>query len=234
MSLRQRVESVQERIRAAVRRAGRDPAQIELIAVSKTHPVEFVRLVAAQGVRSFGENRVQEAAGKVPEAAELHWHFIGRLQRNKARKAVALFELIHSVDSLRLAETLDRLGCEREEPVRGLIEVKLGGESSKGGVEPAALLPLLERLAGFEGLRIEGLMTIPPPANAPEAQRPAFRRLAELAREVKASRIEGVAMRHLSMGMSSDFEVAIEEGATLVRIGTALFGPRRPWPPSSG
>lgn len=231
MDAKDRLRVVEGRIAAAAERAGRDPATVQLVAVSKTHPADSVRELSAAGAALFGESRVQEAAEKIPGAPPgLHWHFIGRLQRNKARKAVQLFELIHSVDSLRLADTLARLGEEREKAVDVLIEVKIGEEKSKGGIRPVDLEAFLRQLRGRSGLRIRGLMTIPPPAASAEDQRPAFRRLATLAQEIRTLDLEGVCIKELSMGMSSDYEIAVEEGATLVRVGTALFGPRRPWP----
>ncbi len=226
MTVTERVREIQRRIEAAARRAGRDPAEVTLVGASKRQPVERLLEARDAGVRVLGENRVQEALAKVPQVPGVRWHMIGRLQRNKARKAVEVFELIHSLDSLRLAETLDRLGVERGRPVECLVEVNVGGEESKGGVAPEDLGPFLEAVAGREGLRVLGLMTIPPWREDPEDVRPYFRLLRELAEEAAARRLPGVAMRELSMGMSHDFEVAIEEGATFVRIGTALFGPR--------
>lgn len=227
MTAAERVAEVRGRIEAAARRAGRGADEIELIAVSKTHSVEAILAVAEAGVGVFGENRVQEAETKIPRLSGFRWHFIGRLQRNKARKAVELFEMIHSVDSIRLGRTLARLGRERNRPVEGLIEVNLGGEESKGGVDPEDLEALVEALTIEEGLRIRGLMTVPPFAEDPEESRPYFRQLAELSRQVEARGVPGVSLEHLSMGMSADFEVAIEEGATMIRVGTALFGPRQ-------
>jgi len=226
MTVTERVREIQRRIEAAARRAGRDPTEITLVGASKRQPVERLLEARDAGVRVLGENRVQEALAKVPQVPGVRWHMIGRLQRNKARKAVEVFELIHSLDSLRLAETLDRLGMERGRPVECLVEVNVGGEESKGGVAPAELPAFLEAIAGREGLQVLGLMTIPPWREDPEGVRPYFRLLRELAEEAAARRLPGVTMRELSMGMSHDFEVAIEEGATFVRIGTALFGPR--------
>ncbi len=226
MTVTERVREIRRRIEAAARRAGRDPAEITLVGASKRQPVERLLEARDAGVRVLGENRVQEALAKVPQVPGVCWHMIGRLQRNKARKAVEVFELIHSLDSLRLAETLDRLGVERGRPVDCLVEVNVGGEETKGGVAPAELGAFLDAVAGREGLRVLGLMTIPPWREDPEEVRPYFRRLRELAGEAATRELPGVAMRELSMGMSHDFEVAIEEGATFVRIGTALFGPR--------
>lgn len=226
MTTAERVEQVRARIERAAARAGRDPRQIELIAVSKTHGLEQIDAVAAAGVRSFGENRIQEAVEKIVRRPELSWHFIGRLQRNKARRAVEHFELIHSVDSLRLGQALDRIGCEMGREVEALVEVNLGGETSKAGVAPDQLEDLLRGLAGLEALRLRGLMTVPPRADDPQAVRPLFRALAEQQRRLRELGLPGVSLEHLSMGMSGDFEVAVEEGATMVRVGSALFGPR--------
>ncbi len=226
MTVTERVREIRRRIEAAARRAGRDPAEITLVGASKRQPIERLLEARDAGLRVLGENRVQEALAKVPRVPGVRWHFIGRLQRNKARRAVEVFELIHSLDSLRLAEALDRLGRERGRPVDCLVEVNVGGEETKGGITPGDLHPFLEALAGRDGLRILGLMTIPPWREDPADVRPFFRELADLARQAAARPLPGVEMRHLSMGMSHDFEVAVEEGATLVRVGTALFGPR--------
>lgn len=189
-------------------------------------PPEVVRRAFEAGVKTFGENRAQEGLEKVEALPDATWHFIGSLQRNKARRVAEAFALIHSVDSLRLGQTLARIGAERGRPVEALVQVRLGGEETKSGVEPDDVLPLLRDLSSHDGLSILGLMSVPPFDPDPENIRPHFRRLAELAREAERLDLSNVAMRHLSMGMSSDFEVAIEEGATFVRVGTAIFGPR--------
>ena len=225
-SIASRLRSVRDRIAAAAARVGRDPASITLVAACKTQPADAVRAALAAGVEVFGENRVQEAEEKIPRVGGGRWHMIGRLQRNKARRAVELFELIHSVDSLRLAETLDRIGSEIGRPVPVLLEVNVGGEASKGGFEPAAFAAALDWCAGARWLSVRGLMTVPPPVRDSELARPYFRRLVELAAAARESRVPGPSFEQLSMGMSDDFEVAVEEGATMVRIGTALFGPR--------
>jgi pyridoxal phosphate enzyme (YggS family) len=213
-----RVKHIEDRMAAALARAGRPSGSARLIGASKTVGVDGVRAAFDAGVRLFGENRVQEAAPKTAAVPEAHWHFIGRLQRNKARRAVELFELIHSVDSLRLAETLDRLGQERGRPVDLLLEVNTGGETTKVGFAPAEVEAAVAGLAGLAGLRVLGLMTVPPPVDDPEENRRHFAGLALLARTL--------VLPELSMGMSDDFEIALEEGATYVRVGTALFGPR--------
>jgi pyridoxal phosphate enzyme (YggS family) len=226
----ERVTAVRERIARAAERAGRAPDAVRLVAVSKTHPVERVREAFAAGLREFGENRVQEAEAKIEaladlRAAGLRWHLIGHLQSNKARRAAALFDVVHSIDSAELGLRLARLGQEAGRPLRGLVQVDLAGEATKSGLPEADLLPALEALRGAEGLQVEGLMLLPPFLEDAEAVRPYFRRLREL---LERARAEGLlAGRELSMGMSHDFEVAVAEGATLVRVGTALFGERQ-------
>ncbi len=208
---------------AAALRAGRDPASVRLVAVSKMMPVETIREALDAGVTTLGENRVQEAATKIAALGGVTaWHLVGHLQTNKAKLAVQLFEVIHSLDSGRLARDLDRHGAQAGKVVRCLVEVNLGGEASKAGTTEEGLRPLLE-MAALPHLRIEGLMVIPPFLPDPEEVRPWFRRLRALRDTLQG---EGFPLAELSMGMTHDFEVAIEEGATLVRIGTAIFGPR--------
>lgn len=217
--------AVEARIRAACDRAGRDPAEITIVAVTKTHPPQVVQAAAACGLRVFGENRVQEAKAKIPHCpSSIHWHLIGHLQTNKVRDAVLLFEMIQSVDSLRLAEEIQ---CRAEQAGRRipvLVEVNVAGEASKFGYRPDRLLEEIAALNAFSRLEIQGLMTVPPWSPEPEQVRPYFRKL----RELKAACEDrlGAPLPHLSMGMSGDFEVAVEEGATMVRLGTVLFGPR--------
>jgi pyridoxal phosphate enzyme (YggS family) len=223
----ERVAAVRERIARAAERASRPPESVTLVAVSKTHPAEAVREAFAAGVRDFGENRVQEAEPKIAATGELgaRWHLVGHLQTNKARKAAALFGLVQSIDSLELAQKLARAGEEAGRTIRGLVEVDLAGEASKFGLPEAELMPALRQLRGSAGLRLEGLMVLPPFLQDPGALRPFFRRLREL--RDQALDEELVAAGELSMGMSHDFETAIEEGATLVRVGTAIFGERQ-------
>lgn len=223
-SLKGRLAAVEERIAAACRRAGRDRSEVRLLGVSKSVPASLVREAAAAGLVRFGENYVQEWLAKrdaLADAGRLEWHFIGRIQRNKAA-AIAEAALVHSVGDMRVAAALDAAGARRHAPVRALIQVNLGDERTKGGVAPAALAAVLEETRRLAWLRVEGLMTIPPPFE-PEETRALFRQLREL--RDRQSRAEE--LRELSMGMSADFEVAIEEGATLVRVGTAIFGPRK-------
>jgi len=233
----ERVRVVQDRIRRAAARAGRSPDEVLCVAVSKAFGPEAVRAASEAGLRHFGENRVQEARAKVPLCPSgLTWHLVGSLQTNKAAWAVRLFEWVHSVDRLDLIDVLER-ACERyDRTLRVLIEVRLSPEPTKHGCTEDDLPALVERLAGSARLRLVGLMTIPPYDPDPEAARPYFRRLRQLRDRVNADlAARGMPLRldHLSMGMSHDFEVAIEEGATIVRIGQAIFGPRPDGPQTS-
>ncbi|HEX3625221.1 MAG TPA: YggS family pyridoxal phosphate-dependent enzyme [Verrucomicrobiae bacterium] len=219
--------AIQQRIQAACDRAGREIQSVLLLAVSKTQPAEAIDEAVRCGQIFFGENKVQEAKAKIPSSpGRARWHFIGHLQSNKARDAAALFEMIHSVDSLDLAREISKR-CEqasKEMPV--LLEVNVAGESSKFGYQPDRLLAELKELQSLPRISLQGLMTIPPFATDPEKSRAHFRRLREL--KEQCEELLGAPLPHLSMGMSGDFEIAIEEGSTIVRIGTALFGPRRP------
>ena len=225
MSLAENLDSIQQRIRAACGRAGRDVNSVLLLAVSKTHPAETIQAAVNCGQMFFGENKVQEAKAKIPMCpGKARWHFIGHLQSNKVRDAVALFEMIQSVDSLALAREIS-LRCEQAaKTMPVLIEVNVAGEASKFGYPPEKLVRELPELKRLPRLEIHGLMTVPPYVTDAERARPHFRRLREL--KTKCEEILGAPLPHLSMGMSGDFEVAIEEGATTVRVGTALFGPR--------
>src|SRR3990167_2994701 len=227
LSVAENLARVQERIQVAARRAGRTD-EVTLVAVTKSVPPERIAEAYRVGVRHFGENRVQEFEDKRPRLAlpPAIWHMVGHLQTNKARRAVELFDRVDSLDSLRLAEKLAAAAREQGRGLPGLIQVHLGEEETKHGVAPADLLGLIEQVAGLDALTLEGMMTIPPFLDPPERGRPFFRRLRELAEEIGRRRLPRGAMRELSMGMSHDFEVAIEEGATQVRLGTALFGPR--------
>lgn len=219
--IRANLEAVHERVARACERAGRKPEDVLLIAVSKTVEIERIRLAVTAGVRALGENRVQEAKEKVTGLGRpVPWHLIGSLQTNKARDAVELFDWIHSVDREELARELDRRAHQRERRVKILVQVNVGEEPQKGGVHPAELKGLLESLTALSNLEVRGLMCIPPVAETAEASRPSFKRLRELR--------DAAGLEHCSMGMSGDFEVAIEEGATMVRVGTAIFGPRAP------
>ena len=221
-----RVAEVRERIERARERAGRsDP--VTLVAVTKTHPADAVMAVKAAGVADVGENRVQELEEKVADVGRetVGWHLIGHLQRNKAGKALALFDLIHSLDSLRLAEALSAEAVKRGVQVRALVQVNASGEGTKGGFEADALAEGVGRIVELPGMRVEGLMTMAPFTDDERVVRAAFRRTRELLDEV-ARQTPALAGRQLSMGMSNDFEIAVEEGSTLVRVGSVLFGER--------
>lgn len=225
------IATIRERISAAARRAGRNPEEIELMAVTKTVSAERIREAYDAGIRLFGENRVQEFEAKLPglhEVSDAHFHMIGHLQRNKAARAVALFSAIDSVDSWRLAAALNEHAANQGAPLAVLIEINVGGEEQKTGLPPNS--PDLERLLtgtrDLPHLSIQGLMTVPPYTEDPEAARPYFRRLRELRDAIAGRNLPGISMDVLSMGMSHDFEVAIAEGAARVRVGTAIFGER--------
>jgi len=231
MSIPQNIAVLQERIAEAARRAGRRPEEIALMAVSKTHPPDSIRETYAAGLRLFGENRVQEFAGKAAALADLagaEWHMIGHLQTNKAGKAAELFGAVDSVDSVKLAEKLDAAARSVSKKLAVLIEINVGGESAKNGVAPGSrdLEDLLLAAPQFEALEFRGLMTVPPFTDDPEDARPHFRTLRELRDATVTRGLPAVGMHVLSMGMSHDFEVAIAEGSTCVRVGTAIFGER--------
>jgi len=226
MDLAANIASVQQRIATACERASRDPNSVALLAVSKNHPPEMVSEGASLGLTLFGENKVQEAKAKIQLCpGRLRWHMLGHLQTNKCRDAVELFEMIQSVDSLHLAEEINKRAEQASKTMPILLEVNAGGEASKFGYGPEQLLADIPRINQFDRLEIHGLMTVPPWGPNPEKVRPIFRQLREL--KTKCEGILGAPLQHLSMGMTGDFEVAIEEGATIVRIGTALFGERR-------
>lgn len=226
LDLEKRYEDIVQRIHAACGRAGRDPATVQLMAVSKTQQPDDIAAVAALGIETFGENRVQEARGKIPLCpSRIHWHLIGHLQSNKAREAVHLFEMIHSVDSLRMLETLDRFAADEGRSLPVCLEVNVSGERSKFGMSPEQVPVTLEAANRLFRVKVVGLMTIPPIAEDPEAARPFFRTLRELRERMQID--AGLNLPELSMGMSHDFEIAIEEGATWIRVGSLLFGPRK-------
>ena len=228
MSIAGNLGKIQERIAQAALKAGRDPAEVRLVAVSKTKPAAAVAEAWQCGQVIFGENYVQELVGKVAELpSEISWHFIGNLQSNKVRQIAGLVELIHSVDRLSLAREIDRQWGALGKRCDILIQVNISREATKGGTSSQELLSLATELATLPHLRVRGLMTMPPFFDDPEAARPYFKALKSLALEVEAAGIQGVEMRELSMGMSGDFEAAIAEGATLVRVGSALFGERQ-------
>jgi pyridoxal phosphate enzyme (YggS family) len=231
MSIAQNLVQVRERINAAARRAGRRSEDIALMAVSKMFPAERIREAYDAGLRLFGESRVQELAGKIDSLSDLpavEWHLIGHLQTNKAAKAVELFASVDSVDSLRLAQKLDASARQVSKKIGVLIEINIGGEAAKSGLAPGSreLEELLLGAHGLEYLEFLGLMAVPPFTDDPQEARPYFRRLRELRDQIAARRLSGVDVGILSMGMSHDFEVAIEEGSNCVRVGTAIFGER--------
>lgn len=231
MSISKNIVSIRDRIAAAAQRAGRDPKQISLMAVTKTFPPECIREAYVAGLRLFGENRVQEFAGKAEALRDLRdaeWHMIGHLQTNKAAKAAELFVAVDSIDSLRLAQKLNSAAQELGKRLAVLIEINVGGEAAKSGLAPGAteLEEILRSAVDLEYLEFRGLMTVPPFTEDPEQARPYFRKLRELRDQIAACQWPGTGTNVLSMGMSHDFEVAIEEGSTCVRVGTAIFGER--------
>ncbi|HEX3551665.1 MAG TPA: YggS family pyridoxal phosphate-dependent enzyme [Thermoanaerobaculia bacterium] len=230
-SIAERLAGIRDRIGEACRRSGRPAGSVVLVGASKTQGPAALAAAWDAGLRVFGENRVQEAVAKSrelpPHSQGIEWHLLGPLQTNKVRPAVELFRAVHAIDRLRIAEALDREAAARGRTLDGFLEVNLGGEESKHGFSPEGLADAVRPLAGLSHLRIAGLMAIPPPGDDPEASRPWFRQLRTL-RDDLAARPEWHGFPGwLSMGMSDDFEVAVEEGATHVRVGTALFGPRR-------
>ena len=227
--MKERLANVLDRIHQAATACGRDPESIHLVAVSKTVPVDRVRAAIDAGVKVLGENYVQEAQEKIKTLSSysVSWHFIGHLQSNKAKYAVKLFHLIHSVDSVKLARELDKQSKKINKIQKILIQVNVGEETSKSGAGPENAQRLIEDVSHFENLSIQGLMTMPPYFYEPERVRPFFIELRKLRDRIKNATIPNVVMDELSMGMTGDFEAAIQEGATLVRIGTAIFGERQ-------
>jgi len=226
--LRTRLADVRARIARAAGRAGRDAASIRLVAISKTFSADYVRAAAGAGQVDFGENKVQEALQKMDETAGLpiRWHLVGHLQSNKARKAGARFDVVQSVDDAGLLRTLDEAAASAGRQMQVLVQVDLAGEATKHGAREEEILPIFEAAAACRAARIAGLMIIPPAVEDPEAARPYFRALKEVRERLLARGVDALRLNELSMGMSHDFEVAVEEGATLVRIGTAIFGSR--------
>ena len=223
------VAAVRERMSRAARRAGRRDGDVRLLAVSKMQPAEAVRAAFAAGVRDFGENKVQEAEGKIADVAALRasglvWHLVGHLQSNKARRAAELFDFVHSLDDVALGPRLEKAAAQAGKVLKALVQVDLAGEETKFGMDESRLFPALEQLRGSKSLHVVGLMVLPPQADDPEDTRPYFRRLRGLLERARAENL--LVGSELSMGMSHDFEVAVEEGATMVRVGTAVFGPR--------
>lgn len=227
MNLLENLNRIRERIIGAARRAGRDPLEIKLVAVTKTVPIETIKKVLSYGVTALGENRVQEFLKKysqLPPGTE--WHFIGRLQTNKVKKITGKVALIHSLDRWSLAETISNAACNSNTVTRVLVQVNLTGEDTKAGLPPKEVPEFVAEAVRLPGLEVRGLMTIAPLCSNPEESRPVFKQLREMARRLKEE-IPGVRMDYLSMGMTGDFEVAVEEGANIIRIGTAIFGNRQ-------
>ena len=227
-ALRARLDGVRDRIARAAVRAGRDPSSVRLVAISKTVPADVVRAAVDLGQLEFGENRVQEALDKMDRTADLpiRWHLVGHLQSNKARKAGARFDLIHSVDDPGLIAKLEDAAAAAGRRVQLLVEVDLAGETTKHGVRPEEVGAILAAAAPCRAVQLCGLMVLPPAVADPEAARPYFTALRRLRDDLRAAAADGSALPDLSMGMSHDFEVAVEEGATMVRVGSAIFGPR--------
>lgn len=227
-SIGDRVHSILTKIRSAAAKAGRPEHSVRLVAATKTVSVEHILQGIDAGLSILGENRVQEALPKLEAlvTAPVRWHFIGHLQRRKVRSIIGRFDLLHSVDSLDLAEEIDRRAGDAGVHQDVLLEVNIGGEPTKAGFRPEDVVQSVSTMAQFSHIRIKGLMSIPPPTTDPESARPYFRSLRELAHRIAAQQLPSVSMDELSMGMSNDYEVAIEEGATLVRVGTAIFGAR--------
>ena len=226
MDLAANLAGVQRRIEGACARAGREPRSVSVVAVTKSHPPEVVNEAAKLGLTLFGENKVQEAKAKIPLCSgKVRWHMIGHLQTNKCRDAVELFEMIQTIDSLHLAQEINKRAEQAAKRIPILLEVNIAGEAQKFGYRPEQLLAELGQINSLSRLELQGLMTVPPWTSEPEKVRPVFRRLKQL--QEQCEQVLAAPLPHLSMGMTGDFEVAIEEGATMVRIGTALFGPRR-------
>jgi len=226
-----RFANVRARIEAAARGCGRNPEEVTLIAISKTHPSRLISSLIELGAADLGENRVQEAEEKIPQVgrSRARWHLVGHLQANKARRALQLFDVIHSLDSTDLARRLDRLCAEVDrQSLPALIQVDLGHEETKSGIDERELPQLAETLQQLERLELIGLMTLPPFFEDPKQARPYFRRLRQLRDQLAGNGVFGKHQGELSMGMTHDFEIAIEEGATMVRVGTAIFGERKP------
>lgn len=230
--LEKNLKSIQDKVKDACKRSGRHPEDVTLIAVSKTKPVSMLQEIYDLGIRQFGENKVQELTDKYEKLPkDISWHMIGHLQRNKVKYLIGKTTLIHSVDSLRLAEAIEAEAIEAEAAKKNclvdvLIEVNVAGEESKFGISPEEVLPLVEQIARFRHIKIKGLMTIAPFVENPEENRIHFANLRKLSVDIAAKNIDNVSMRILSMGMTNDYEVAIEEGATMVRVGTGIFGER--------
>lgn len=225
--LAENLQQVEKRIQEACKRADRDSKEVTLIAVSKTKPMSMIDEIYEEGIRDFGENKVQELTEKYEQLpTDIHWHMIGHLQRNKVKYIIDKTKLIHSVDSLRLAETIQQEASKKGIKVDVLVEVNVAQEESKFGLKMEEVLPFIEKISTFPNICVKGLMTIAPYVENPEENRPIFRSLRKLFIDINAKNIDNVYMSVLSMGMTNDYEVAVEEGATMVRVGTGIFGER--------
>ena len=226
--MKDRIAHIETKVQEAALRAGRNPEEIRLVAVSKTKPVEMVAEAFEAGQRIFGENYIQEAVEKIQrlEEKDIQWHFIGHLQSKKSKYAAGNFELIHSVDSLKLATELNKQAAKKGVLQNILIQVNTSGEESKSGTTEVEVVQMIREIAELKHVAIKGLMTMPAFFDDPEGARPFFKQLRQIKERIETLAIPNVEMKELSMGMTGDFEVAIEEGATLVRVGTAIFGPR--------
>ncbi len=232
--IKENYQNIWQEVQQSAKKAGRNPAEVMLIAVSKNFPVSDVQEAVAAGAQYLGENRVQELVEKYSQLGPLaQWHLIGHLQTNKVRHVLPVTDWIHSVDRVALAEEIEKRAAVLDKQMNVLIEVNVGEEDSKQGVRVDEAIPLIRKIAPLPHLKVQGLMTIAPYVENPEDVRWVFRRLRELREEIAALNIPGVAMRHLSMGMSGDFTVAIEEGSTMVRVGSSIFGQRH-YPANDG
>jgi pyridoxal phosphate enzyme (YggS family) len=224
------IQSILERIAMAAAACGRSPGEIALLAVSKTFPRQSISQAVEAGIHKFGESRVQEAEGKIPhfqKTVKLEWHLVGHLQTNKTRRAAELFDVIHSLDSIKLAAKLNQASLEIGKRLSVFLQVDLGGEETKFGLDPTQIRETIEAMSGFRGLCLDGLMTIPPFFEDPDKARPYFAKLRELREMLESEEPGCLGQKHLSMGMSHDFEEAVREGATILRVGTAIFGARQ-------
>ena len=227
-TIKKNLEKINEKIKKAALKANRSPEDIKLVAVTKTATVEQIKEAISAGVKTIGENKVQEAKGKYQvlsaDIADIEWHLVGHLQTNKVKYAIEIFDLIHSVDSKKLAEEIDKRSLQFGIMTNILVEVNVSGEETKYGIKPEEVEPFLKEISEFSRIKVRGLMTIAPIAEDKEEVRPYFRKLRELSEKIENKNIKNVKMDYLSMGMTDDFEVAIEEGANMVRIGRGIFG----------
>ena len=224
-TIKNNLEIIREKIKKAAFKANRKPEEIKLVAVTKTATIEQIKEAISAGVKIIGENKVQEAKEKYQIlSADIEWHLVGHLQTNKVKYAIEIFDCIHSVDSIKLAQEIDKRSLQFGKTTNVLLEVNVSGEETKYGIKPEEVEPFLKEISEFSRIRVRGLMTIAPIAEDKEEVRPYFRKLRELSEEIKNKNIKNVKMDYLSMGMTEDFEVAIEEGANMVRIGRGIFG----------